>query len=208
MPLPEETRNFALWKKEGRTTIVGLTWWNHVWQIDAATGEARQITTRQLAPSELLQPSEEGGVSFRGFVVSQSENRAVCFARTGQCFVVDLVTGAAWRRQLPAPLRERGVSFARRCEKTGRYLVLSEDVPCGGHHLFVLDFDFEETASTAIMGDPFIDAAFSPDGSHYATLTASGLVQIHDGERTRTSPQPLPALGNYGIHCASIVGWR
>jgi hypothetical protein len=206
--------HMALWNQGGQGWIIAVTYENHVWRIAADNGAAQQVTTRPVvkgasALGVLL--GEPSGLHIETIVMAQSEQKAVCFARTGECFVVDLMTGRASQQQLPAgPVRDKGISFVRHSENAGRYVICTRDNDCGGDFICVLGSDLRELGSIAVKGDTFIDAVFSADGVRFATLTSQGMLRIHDASsgveiRRSVAPLPLIAVANY---CASIAGWR
>jgi hypothetical protein len=205
VPMPEHTTYFAFEQRRDGPSLIAVDSREGLWRVDVTTGKA----TRLLEKDDEWSPL--GPV--RAVVIAQSENRVVCFGRGSVCALVDLGTGAVTHRELPARGAESGVAFARRCERTGNYLVCSPDGVSSigiGRRISVLDPGFREIMQIAIMGDRFVDAVFSADGTEWLGLTESGSLRIHDvapmGE-FRRSPEVIP-LRQESLNCAAIAGWR
>jgi hypothetical protein len=208
VPLPEHTSSFALRKEGARASIFALTSWNHLWRVDAESGESKRITERPLAPSAWLQPFDEGGMLFGDLVLVPPENRAFCFNRSGECFAVDLATGAAKQHVIAGYEPGRRISFVHRSETTGHVVLANYEE--GGTRLSVLTPGLKEQLAVEVRDVPFVDAAFAPDGQQFATLTEDGFLRLHDvarGLSLQRSEEPLPLMRGV-MHDASIAGWR
>jgi hypothetical protein len=209
VPLPEETTWSALWRRDDRTWIYALTPWNHLWEVDAATGRSRRITTAPITTSAWTHAANGEGTILQNLVLQPPEGRAICFGKTGGCFAIDLRSGASARTDLLGLDAPRGVAFARRSAQTGRLVVCPTSDVCEGCVLAVISADLKNLISSEIRQTPFLDVAFSADGSRFATLTSEGLVRIHEGPSgfsLKRSDTPLPLAK--GMHGASIAGWR